>query len=243
MKSFNQFLTERNGYQYLFHGTSSVYKSSIQQHGLRSDEGTLKNTKEQGVYLTTDFHLAVREAGFTVKGENGEEGAGGRPVVVVVDRTKVTGLRRDSDYHMFGRLKDTTAFITPNEVSPGAIIEIVPASSPKYRDANSGQIVKQVGITDKDGNPIVDLDGNTPEIRHSQKLLKAYTGTDGLGLPEGRYWSTNPESDSLDGYKYKWLVVGRPEEFGVIDQLHGEVMVEPIRRILNKAKVVPKNFS
>ena len=242
MKTFGQFLIERK-YQYLFHGTSSVYKNSIQQHGLLPGAETSgKETKEDGVYLTTDFHLAVREAGFTVNGENGEEGVGGSKVVVVIDRTKVRGLRRDNDYHMFGRMKDSTAFIASDAILPTAIVDVVSASSTKYRDANSNQIVKQIGIKDKDGNPIVDLDGKTPEIRHSQKLLKVFAGSDSSIPPQHIAWTTKLDSDHVDGYKYRWMIIGRPEEFMVVDQLHGEVLLEPTRKILGKAQILPKSY-
>jgi hypothetical protein len=83
---------KRIRFKYLFHGTSSIYRESIEKDGLRPVNGAL--------HLTTEPWLAWTEANWTVFGEDQSSGyktgVGGRPLVVKVDREAVSQLRIDS---------------------------------------------------------------------------------------------------------------------------------------------------
>jgi hypothetical protein len=83
-------------FQYLFHGTSTVYKTSIQECGLMPRNGAL--------HLTTHPEVALFEARNTVHGEPNLRGGykqaiGGMPLVVVIERTKVVRLCSDTEYY------------------------------------------------------------------------------------------------------------------------------------------------
>jgi hypothetical protein len=83
---------KRIRFKYLFHGTSSIFRESIEKDGLLPVNGAL--------HLTTDPALALDEAYWTVKGEDPSSGykkaVGGTPLIVKVDRDAVSGLRIDS---------------------------------------------------------------------------------------------------------------------------------------------------
>lgn len=79
-------------FKYLFHGTSSIFRESIEKGGLLPKNGAL--------HLTTDPGLAWTEANWTVHGEDlssgYKRGVGGRPLLVRVDREAVSQLKIDS---------------------------------------------------------------------------------------------------------------------------------------------------
>jgi hypothetical protein len=83
---------KRIRFKYLFHGTSSIFRESIEKDGLLPINGAL--------HLTTDPALAFDEAYWTVRGEDPSSGykkaVGGTPLIVKVDRDAVSGLRIDS---------------------------------------------------------------------------------------------------------------------------------------------------
>ena len=83
---------KRIRFKYLFHGTSSIFRESIEKDGLLPLNGAL--------HLATDPSLALEEANWTVKGEDPSSGykraVGGDPLIVKVDREAVSQLRIDS---------------------------------------------------------------------------------------------------------------------------------------------------
>lgn len=229
--SFTQFLRE-DQYQYLFHGTSSVFKAGILKHGLLPGEHEFKQSEQEAVYLATNFGLAVREAKFTCEGENGEEGAGGSPVVVVVDRKKVKGLRRDHEYHRYDKLKSGRAFWTPNSVPISAIISIVKPDDPRYSKANQTKLAKQIGLFDSEGNVIVTNNGESPKRDNKGDIIVYFKGN----KPPSQfdYWSTNEDSEYYNDSKHVWVLTGRSEMFEIVDQLADEVLLKPNRSLLKK---------
>ena len=83
-------------FRYLFHGTSSIYRTNLQQKGLLPSGGVL--------HLTTHPFVALLEAHRTVCGETGFPGAhkpgvGGFPVVVKIERAVVKRLRIDPEWY------------------------------------------------------------------------------------------------------------------------------------------------
>ena len=83
---------KRIRFKYLFHGTSSIFRETIEEDGLLPVNGAL--------HLTTDPSLALQEASWTVEGEDPSSGykkaVGGEPIMVKVDREAVSQLRIDS---------------------------------------------------------------------------------------------------------------------------------------------------
>ena len=239
MKSFSQFLGEKIKYQYLFHGTSSLNRADIKKYGLMpgyNDSG--KDTKEDGVYVTTDFHLAVREAKWTVEGENGEEGIGGSPVVVVIDRSKVSGLKIDRDYHPYDKARKSTSYHTEKSIPASAIIDIVRPTDLKY-NVNSDTLNKQVGLLDDDGNPIRDKNGKTPPLTNDGKLA-VYLRSNRMPDPND-IWSTNRDSESLDG-KRLYCIIDTPNKFTIVDQMSNEVLLTPKGDAFRKWSRVPEFY-
>jgi hypothetical protein len=105
----------------LFHGTSSVFRQSIENEGLLPVNGVL--------HLTTDPSLAWDEANWTVSGEDQRHGykigVGGKPLIVTVDRNAVSCLRIDSpgwydknSYKVRRLVAKRVAFRTESAVSP-----------------------------------------------------------------------------------------------------------------------------
>jgi hypothetical protein len=82
---------KRIRFKYLFHGTSSTYRKSIETKGLLPVNGAL--------HLTTHPCIALGEAVFTVRGEDLRYGykrsVGGFPLVVKIDRSAAINLRLD----------------------------------------------------------------------------------------------------------------------------------------------------
>ena len=82
---------KRIRFKYLFHGTSSIYRESIESNGLLPVNGAL--------HLTTHSGIALDEAVFTVRGEDLRYGykrrVGGSPLVVKVERSAALNLRLD----------------------------------------------------------------------------------------------------------------------------------------------------
>src|SRR5882757_8971638 len=79
-------------FPYLFHGTSTVHKPSIEESGLTPRNGA--------VHLTTHPEVALFEAQNTVHGEHNMRGGykaaiGGLPLIVLVERTKLVRLKLD----------------------------------------------------------------------------------------------------------------------------------------------------
>jgi hypothetical protein len=112
-------------FRFLFHGTSSFHKPSIQKNGLSPRNGT--------VYLTTHPRIALLEAERTVKGEANlregyKRGVGGSPIIVVVDRSAAVKLKLDiPGYYerpaaVGYRLSEVRlAFATSEGVSPASV--------------------------------------------------------------------------------------------------------------------------
>jgi hypothetical protein len=89
-------MSDRVKFRYLFHGTSSVHKASIQESGLLPRHGP--------IHLTTHPKLALVEAIRTVSGEgyllNGyKEGVGGSPIIVIIERSAAAKLTLDAGYY------------------------------------------------------------------------------------------------------------------------------------------------
>ena len=246
MLSFTQFLAEKVHFEYLFHGTSSKYRASIAQHGLISSFDSGKNSsygdKEDGVYVTTDFGLAVREAEGTVEGENGEEGVGGTPIVVVINRhddsVRKLKFNRDSEYHE--PRTEARAFWAAGTIPAKAIVAIVKSTDTKYQAANASHLIKQVGMLDKEGNPIVDKNGQVLQPNGDGNLTVYYQGKMPTG---GEYWSTHPDSEYFDENPTKWMIVDKPNQFTIIDQLVGEVLLQPTPAALRKCHRRPKSYT
>ena len=73
-------------FNHLFHGTSSIYRDSIREHGLLPKGGRL--------HLTTHPLVALIEGLRTVRGEADltggyKEAVGGSPLMVLVERSTV----------------------------------------------------------------------------------------------------------------------------------------------------------
>jgi hypothetical protein len=82
---------KRIRFKYLFHGTSSIFRESIEKDGLLPINGAL--------HLTTDPSLAYEEAKWTVMGDPSsgyKRAVGGNPLIVKVEREAVSQLRIDS---------------------------------------------------------------------------------------------------------------------------------------------------
>jgi hypothetical protein len=80
-------------FKYLFHGTSSLYRESIEKNGLVPVKGAL--------HLTTHPLVALMEAEWTVNGEHHlkagyKKGVGGFRLVVCVERAAARNLQIDS---------------------------------------------------------------------------------------------------------------------------------------------------
>ena len=82
---------KRIRFKYLFHGTSSIYRESIESNGLLPVNGAL--------HLTTHPAVALDEAFFTVNGEDPrygyKTGVGGDLLIVKVERSAARNLRLD----------------------------------------------------------------------------------------------------------------------------------------------------
>ena len=75
--------------------------------------------------------------------------------MVVVDRKKVKGLKRDEN--------NNRAFWTPNVIPATAIIAIVKPDDSQYGKANLNKLAKQVGLFDSEGNVIITNHGESPK--------------------------------------------------------------------------------
>ncbi|MBZ5618150.1 MAG: hypothetical protein LAQ69_05345 [Acidobacteriia bacterium] len=112
-------------FRYLFHGTSSIHRASIQESGLLPRNGA--------IHLTTHPKVALIEAKRTVKGEgylpNGYKGGtGGLPLIVAVERSAAVNLRLDAlgYYEQLDRTgyrpsELRYAFTTSEHISPASI--------------------------------------------------------------------------------------------------------------------------
>ena len=146
MKTFKQFVRERTQFPYLFHGTSSVYKADIKRSGLKPGIGKNKMADHEGVYVTVEFDAAVAEAESTVNGQFGE-GAGGQPIIVVIQRDHpgVVKLQRDLEYAGGLPGRYSHAFFTIQDIPPSAIVDFIRPTNTKYQKLNKPMIRRQYG--------------------------------------------------------------------------------------------------
>lgn len=113
-------------FSHLFHGTSTIYKTNIQENGLMPINGP--------IHLTTHPEVALIEAQRTVNGEANlragyKKASGGLPLIVIVQRFAVVGLKLDiPGYHERGddrseyRVSEARfAFRTPEPIAPGLL--------------------------------------------------------------------------------------------------------------------------
>jgi len=108
----------------LYHGTADVHVASIKQHGLLA---------KPSVYLTTDLLVALQEAVHAVHGDPYAETKassralpldGAKPVILVIDRGRVKGLKHDPEY-LEGSTVRAHAFMTQQNIEASAIQRIV----------------------------------------------------------------------------------------------------------------------
>jgi hypothetical protein len=111
-------------FRHLFHGTSSVYKASIQEAGLLP--------QSRPIFLTTHPLVALMEAHRTVDGEENllqgyKKRVGGSPIVVIVERAAATKLSLDAEYYYqedrpgYRRPELRYSFATNEGISPASL--------------------------------------------------------------------------------------------------------------------------